>query len=85
MDKNIKAFPCDEIVDADYNGHNNSKDIVKHTGMDLRDYFAAKALSGLLSNPRVQEKDDAWSDYNEMANWAYSLADAMLEERLKHD
>ena len=69
----IKAFPLHEDATA-------SKDM-QQQGMTLRDYFAAKALSGLLSNPKVQEKDDAWGIYSEMANWAYMLADAMLEER----
>lgn len=46
-------------------------------GMTLRDYFAAKAMQGFMankSNPmRFQPEDDA--------NWAYSIADAMLKAR----
>jgi hypothetical protein len=45
------------------------------TGMTLRDYFAAKALQGLLS-----ESYD-FSDRNRIAVKAYDFADAMLEAR----
>lgn len=44
-------------------------------GMTLRDYFAAKALSGLLKESNVNYADDA------IAELAYQLADAMMEAR----
>jgi hypothetical protein len=44
-------------------------------GMTLRDYFAAKAMAGLVSDSQV---DMAFCD---MAKWSYSMADAMLAER----
>ena len=48
-----------------------------HTGMTLRDYFAAKAMQAMLSSPNcpmnVRE--------SELAKQAYSTADAMLEAR----
>ena len=48
-------------------------------GMTLRDYFAAKAMQGFMankSNPmHFQPENDA--------NWAYSIADAMLAAREK--
>lgn len=44
-------------------------------GMALRDYFAAKAMQGLASDPSVQETAE------EMAAMAYALADAMLAAR----
>ena len=67
--ENKSAFP---IVET-----NQTSSI--ETGMSLRDYFAAKALSGLLS---------AWgahaiTDYNELAHDAYMAADAMLKAREK--
>jgi hypothetical protein len=48
------------------------------SGMTLRDYFAAKALMGLLasrngSSPRFHPKDDA--------EYVYAVADAMLAAR----
>ena len=46
-------------------------------GMTLRDYFAAKAMQGLIS---------AWgahdvTDFSELSHDSYRLADAMLRER----
>lgn len=46
-------------------------------GMDLRDYFAAKAMQSLVMN---FESDPAWNAY-EQAFIAYQIADAMMEER----
>ena len=49
-------------------------------GMTLRDYFAAKAMQGMLSNPGM------WDLLNErhaqlVAKDAYIMADAMLKVR----
>jgi hypothetical protein len=47
------------------------------SGMDLRDYFAAKVLQGLLAD---------YSQRNTMENFAresYELADAMMKAREK--
>ena len=46
-------------------------------GMTLRDYFAAKAMQGLLS--AGQAELDAPDD--RLANWAYVLADAMIKAK----
>lgn len=46
-----------------------------YPGMTLRDYFAAKAMQGLLSDRTIQ------ASRNEFAGEAYSMADAMLEAR----
>ena len=45
------------------------------SGMTLRDYFAAKALQGLLA---CSEADGTNDDF---ARWAYKYADAMLKAR----
>jgi hypothetical protein len=42
-------------------------------GMSLRDFFAAKAMQGLISN--------GGSSHKEVAQAAYIVADAMLKER----
>ena len=44
------------------------------TGMTLRDYFAAKALQGLLL-----DDDGDFSDRDWVAEKAYAFADAMLK------
>jgi len=46
-------------------------------GMDLRDYFAAKAMQGLLSDPRWRNN----MDFEDTAVAAYKQADAMLKAR----
>lgn len=61
--KDISAFP---ISGSQY----------RHTeGMTLRDYFAAKALQGLLSNRNAEAAID------EFAVKSYRMADAMLKAR----
>jgi hypothetical protein len=69
MDKEMKAFPASDTFDRDS----------KH-GMDLRDYFAAKAMQGLLSTV----KDEEWK-YDEVATIAYGMADAMMQMREKNN
>ena len=50
------------------------------TGMTLRDYFAAKAMQGLIASPRgTPDGSDATDVY--YANSAYLVADAMLKAR----
>ena len=59
----MKAFPSPYAVD-------------EHGGMDLRDYFAAKAMQSLITI-------DLDSDFNDVliAQAAYEVADAMLKAR----
>jgi hypothetical protein len=47
-------------------------------GMTLRDYFAAKALQGLIATA-----EDPYKIRTALATEAYDLADAMLKERAK--
>lgn len=49
-------------------------------GMTLRDYFAAKAMQGLLASPRGTVDDSPMTDKLVAGN-AYIVADAMLEAR----
>jgi hypothetical protein len=44
-------------------------------GMTLRDYFAAKAMQGLLSDPDWRQD----MDFEDTAHAAYKQADAMLK------
>ena len=48
--------------------------VITHAGMTLRDYFAAKAMQGMLA---------ASENYStsELAVYAYDVADAMLKTR----
>jgi hypothetical protein len=45
-------------------------------GMTLRDYFAAKAMQGMLSQPYFKDTSN-----ENIASWAYATADAMLDEK----
>lgn len=55
-------------------------------GMTLRDYFAAKALSGFAQG-MTAEREEAINNGECDASWeaslSYSLADAMMEARKK--
>lgn len=55
-------------------------------GMTLRDYFAAKAMQGLISNPAQYDNYlvNDWGIHEQrLSDMSYSIADAMLAERNK--
>lgn len=81
---NPSAFPDPyqlQLLQQSYFAHEKRAEIyLESRGMTLRDYFAAKAVSGMVKDwaPPFILKD--------MAEWAYMLADAMLEAReRKHE
>ena len=65
-----QAFPC--VYYSEPIGSIGPQLTIKG-GMTLRDYFAAAALQGNLIEPTASNDD--------VAKWAYSLADAMLKAR----
>jgi hypothetical protein len=69
----IKAFPTTAQSWDMYNG----KDL---SGMDLRDYFAAKAMQGQINNPLKLGDDEA---HRLIAERAYRMADTMMKAREK--
>jgi hypothetical protein len=76
------AFPvAHQILDAN---HEHFKSGCK--GMTLRDYFAAKAISGLIDAEYNHGifKHMCPSAMTTIASHAYELADAMLNERQKN-
>ncbi|MEC3930123.1 hypothetical protein VNX24_09145 [Citrobacter farmeri] len=61
-----QAFPTrDDNYDSKYSG----------PGMTLRDYFAAKAMQGIISS------ECNYRAFSDLASDAYSIADAMLLAR----
>jgi len=57
-----------------------SDDVYSYVGLSLRDYFAAKTLSGVISN--ISEMTpEARADIGKMARDCYLMADAMLKAR----
>ena len=95
--KDGQALGLEDVVkDIKYlQAHQNISYTLEATknGIDLRDYFAAKVMQGLLSNPEVENKLAAMkilSDSNIdkkveilLSSQAYSYADAMMKERDK--
>lgn len=79
MNKDIKAFPL------------NSNHFFPEHGMDLRDYFAAKAMQAIITKmPIVDQEGEFGKPISDKAKYnrdvcesAYIFADAMLEARNK--
>ena len=70
------AFPT-EAYDLD------RKVCVREEGMTLRDYFAAKAMQGLVADRRHVVGMGLPSKEKQYAESAYDIADSMLAERAK--
>lgn len=68
------AFP---VQASDYGGHGTC------FGLTIRDYFAAKALQGLISTAGAPFLLGMAGCENETASTAYKLADAMLAARVR--
>lgn len=49
--------------------------MTSHDGLSMRDYFAAKALQGMLAETSLK------ATVEEFANKSYELADAMMKAR----
>ena len=69
IDDGGPAFPMPD------SHHANGQVQYGHLGMTLRDYFAAAALQGLLSDSNTGGSD------SQFAESAYAYADAMLKAR----
>lgn len=81
---NKPVFPQTERINEkfmDEFGNGRTRIVsVNKGGLELRDYFAAMAMQGLLSN---SETNRAWG-VNENAKYAYEQADAMIKQRGKN-
>ena len=55
-------------------------DMADYNGMYLRDYFAAKAMAIYWAGPDVESISGTLEN---VAEWCYEMADAMLEAREK--
>lgn len=66
------AFPAAEVWDRDLQRVTHKQT----QGMTLRDYFAAKAMQGLMASQNT-------GSYEQFAMHAYKVAAAMLAERDK--
>lgn len=90
--ENPQAFP-DPMRGGEHSNINQNPH-EEAQGMTLRDYFAAKILQGIHANNKMwiamcmdrknctrDNKNDTQEDY--VAQQCYSMADAMLKERMK--
>ena len=78
MNNNLATvFPTTEV-----NWHNEN---VRTEGLLIRDYFAAKAMQGMLAYPGDEQRGSHHNnnDYDGVSSMAYAYADAMLEARNK--
>ena len=67
------AFPSSQPLQPDDWGED-------HTGMSIRDYFAAKAMQGLITS-RHTDYDNGFYTEEQVAQDAYRMAEAMLRVR----
>lgn len=70
-----KHFGFDELIKYFSQPKPQENAAINSQGLTVRDYFAAKALQGLVA--------DAVIDAPKIARMAYELADAMMKERGK--
>ena len=70
----MKAFPI--VIDRGTQIANNTNYGIQEEGMDLRDYFAAKAMQGIIDS-----SIDSGLETIQIAKSAYLIADAMMEVR----
>ena len=91
---NTKAYPSKEIDFSETIIQGKTIYGNQHSGMDLRDYFAAKAMQGIFENnekwramcmDRINSTRDKSNDTQEdyVAQQCYGMADAMINEREK--
>lgn len=73
-DKGGPAFPGPSFSQS---GHPNGHSM----GMSLRDWFAGQALAGIMSNCDSTGMNGWLGAQDGVADFAFSVADAMLEAR----
>ena len=73
----MKAFPKTPFVDLG----------IPQDGMDLRDYFAAKAMQAMLTNEVVHAgvlqvaREVSLNEETALSTMSYAMADAMMRAR----
>lgn len=71
---NEKAFPYEEWI---YSNDPKLINPIRHPGMDLRDYFAAKAMQKMIKRPFDLYEAEI------IAEFSYDMADEMMKAREK--
>ena len=70
-----QAFPTDEYM--------NEQRVGQHEGMELRDFLAAHVVSGYHASLSTYGDDYPWPTPEDIASYAYEVADAMVKARKK--
>lgn len=78
-EKTIKAFPTQTY---DYDGNNQVLNF-QEDGMDLLDYFAAKAMAAMITTAATPCLTGVGGLEERIAKASYVMADAMMEARKK--
>lgn len=73
----MKAFSGKQTVWNETTGYHVD---VNHAGMDLRDYFAAKAMAVFVSEDTQKNYPEQWG-MQRIAEVAYEMADVMMKVR----
>lgn len=74
------AFPSADMLAAEARSAGEARQMAR--GMTLRDYFAAKAMEGLIASSGGEKFGTAHPETNAaFAIAAFALADAMIEAR----
>jgi hypothetical protein len=71
------AFPVNEL------DHVTGNICAQHVGLSLRDYFAAKAMTGIVASDEwhLDGQPADWVEVTDIALFSYQLADAMMKAR----
>lgn len=94
VDDGGPAFPWEQFPDGLSSRDHDQASVKRYPGMDLRDYFAAHALTGILASITERWHANDWLAAARKSNMepaqlvaisAYERADAMLEVREKND
>ena len=75
----MKAFPTPTFS---INNEARVTAIGGEGGMDLRDYFAAMAMQGVLAH---QTEDYMFDSVEEIAVYSYHVANEMMKQKASHD
>jgi hypothetical protein len=76
------AFPVQTVFNPHSGEPMNAGLYWEGNGMTLRDYFAAKAMAAMLSNPANYGANHEWRDeHATVAEQAYEIADDMIQHR----
>ena len=81
IDDGGPAFPQTAIINGNGEVVTSGMYFPEGPGMTLRDWFAGRAMQGMLSNPANYGSGHEWRDDATVAEQAYDIADDMIRER----